>query len=380
MILPRALEKPILTKLQTSSKAVIIYGPRQVGKTTLVKHLMKNTHYKSLLINADEQRYIDILSSRDKLKLHSLVAGYQLVCIDEAQRVPDIGINLKILIDEFPRLKIIATGSSSFDLASKVSEPLTGRTWTYTLYPLSFFELQTLHNGFELTSQLEERLIFGSYPEIFTVQGEEKYQYIRELARSYLYKDVLELAAIKHSAKIYALLKLIAFQIGHEVSLNELGAAVGMSKDTVSKYIDLLEKSFVLFRLKGFSRNLRKEVTKMDKIYFYDLGVRNIVIDNLKGLADRDDHGQLWENFLVAERMKLLSYTQTLSSSYFWRTHTGAELDYIEERGGRLYGYEFKWTYSKKTQGVHSWLKTYPDAKVQYIARDSFLPFVCTPE
>ena len=232
--------------------------------------------------------------------------GYDVLFIDEAQRIPDIGINLKIIHDQLPQLRVIATGSSSFDLANKVQEPLTGRTWTYTLYPISFLELAQHHNSFELAELLEQCLIYGQYPEqLSIVNNSEKYQYLKELATSYLYRDALDLVHIKHADKLHNLLRLLAFQVGSLVSVAELATSLNLSKDTVSSYIQLLEKAFIIFRLKGYSRNLRKEITKMDKIYFYDLGVRNMVIDNLQPLANRNDQGALWENFLIRPKKKV---------------------------------------------------------------------------
>lgn len=376
MFIERILSQGIKQKLQVESKAIILYGPRQVGKTTLVKKLLEELPYRTLSINADEQKYVDVLSSRDFSKLKSLVSGYQLLFIDEAQRIPEIVLNLKILIDNMPELKIIVTGSSSFDLANKVSEPLTGRIWSYTLFPISFLELTGNKNSFELKSQLEERLIYGAYPEIFSIDNDKiKREYLESLSSSYLYKDILELAYLKHSSKIRDLLKLIAFQIGNQVSINELSRMLAIGKATVEHYIDLLEKSFVLFRLSAFSRNLRKEVTKMDKIYFYDLGMRNIIIDNMKPLKDRDDSGKLWENFLIIERLKFLRYTQNLASMYFWRTYTGAELDYVEEKGRELLGYEFKFS-NKAARPPKTWFSTYHKARFQIINQENFLEFV----
>lgn len=371
----RSLTEELKQKVHEDNKAIIIYGPRQVGKTTLVKNLIADLPYKTLLVDGDQQKYIDVLSSKDLIKLKSLIAGYDLLFIDEAQKIPDIGLNLKILIDHLPELKIIATGSSSFDLANKVSEPLTGRAWNYTLYPISYLELSQIYNEFELKSQLEERLIYGSYPEIFSILNvQTKRDYLEQLSNAYLYKDILELASIKQSAKIRELLKLLAFQIGNEVSMNELANTLGISKGTVEHYIDLLEKSFVVFRLSGFSRNLRKEITKMPKIYFYDLGIRNILIDNVKSLGDRNDVGQLWENFLMIERLKFLRYNKILATEYFWRTYTGAELDYIEERDSKLFGYEFKYGH-KTARAPQSWLSTYKNAVFGIINIDNFINF-----
>ena len=376
MVIPRKLTGTVLEKLNSSDKGVVIYGARQVGKTTLVNEIVGGLGLRTLIVNGDQSRYTDVLSSRDLGKIKELVAGYELLFVDEAQRIPEIGINLKIIRDELPRLKLVVTGSSSLDLASKISEPLTGRVWTYRLYPISISELAVLYNDFELGTRLEERLVYGSYPEVFSLEGgERKLEYLQVLSDAYLYKDLLELGGLRNSAKIRDLLKLLAFQIGSEVSLSELGSTLEMSKDTVSRYIDFLEKSYVVFRLSGLSRNLRKEVGKMDKIFFYDLGVRNILIDNLKPLKDRNDAGQLWENLLIVERMKKRAYEGGYPATYFWRTHTGAELDYVEEEGGKLAGYEFKYSY-KNARPPKSWLETYPGSDFGVINLDNWLDFV----
>lgn len=376
MKIPRKLTNIVLEKLVSSDKGVVIYGARQVGKTTLVNEVIGKLGLKTLTVNGDRSRYVDVLSSRDLGKIKDLVAGYELLFVDEAQRIPEIGLNLKIIRDEMPELKLVVTGSSSLDLASRISEPLTGRVWTYKLYPISIGELSGGQNDFELNTQLDERLIYGSYPEIINTQGGgPKKEYLQMLSDAYLYKDLLELGGLKNSSKIRDLLKLLAFQVGFEVSLSELGSSLDMSKNTVSKYIDFLEKSYVVFRLSGLSRNLRKEVGKMDKIYFYDLGVRNILIDNLKSLKDRNDVGQLWENFLVAERIKKKAYSGDYPGIYFWRTYTGAELDYVEEGGGKLSGFEFK--YSQKAPRVpKSWLEAYPGSDFEVVDRNNWLDFV----
>ena len=376
VVIPRKLSGVVMEKLTSSDKGVFIYGARQVGKTTLVNEVIGKLGVRTLVINGDQSRYVSVLSSRDLARIRGLVAGYELLFVDEAQRIPEIGLNLKIIRDELPKLKLVVTGSSSLDLASRISEPLTGRMWTYRLYPIAVSELGGLYNDFELGSALEERLVYGSYPEIFSMDGgSQKREYLQVLADAYLYKDLLELGGLKSSAKIRDLLKLLAFQIGSEVSLSELGTTLEMSKDTVSRYIDFLEKSYVVFRVSGLSRNLRKEVGKMDKIFFYDLGVRNSMIDNFKTLKDRDDAGRLWENWLIVERMKKLAYTGEYPAMYFWRTYTGAELDYVEEGGGKLAGYEFK--YSRKgTRAPKSWLETYPGSSFSVVNKDNWLEFV----
>lgn len=376
MYIPRYLTASILEKLNSSKKGIVIYGARQVGKTTLVNEIIKKLNLQTLIINGDQSRYIDILTSRDLVKIQSLVSGYEMLFVDEAQRIAEIGINLKIILDNLPNLKVIVTGSSSLDLASKISEPLTGRVWSYHLYPVSFLELSGFKNRAELDDNLEERLVYGSYPEIFSYKSLfQKRDYLQNISDAYLYRDLIEFGDIKNSSKIRDLLKLLAFQIGSEVSLTELGTLLSMSKDTVSRYIDLLEKSFIVFRLGGFSRNLRKEVTRMDKVFFYDLGMRNILIDNLKPLKDRNDSGFLWENFLLIERMKHNATKQILYSNYYWRTHTGAELDYVEEKNGTLYGFEFK-SGNKMSKVPTGWLKAYPEAKFQCININNYLDFI----
>lgn len=376
MFINRALSATITEKIKSDNKAIILYGPRQVGKTTLVKNILENTNAKILSINADQQKYIDILSSTDLNKLNSLVSGYDILFIDEAQRIPNIGLNIKILIDNVKNLKIILTGSSSFDLSNKISETLTGRSWTYNLFPISFLELSSIYNHFELNDFLEERLIYGSYPEIFSIKNNnDKKEFLENISNSYLYKDIFDLSNIKNHTKIKDLLKLLAFQIGSEVSINELSNSLGISKDAVENYINLLEKAFVIFRVSGFSRQLRKEIKKMDKIYFFDLGIRNIVIDNLKDLKNRDDGGRLFENFLMLERKKLLNYTKTYASQYFWRTYTGAELDYIEERGGNLHTFEFKFNH-KISKIPQSFIDTYKNSRFETINKDNYIKFL----
>lgn len=365
-----------------SNKIVILYGARQTGKTTLsndfLAKLASQPHSREmrvLKVNADESRYIDVLSSRDLSKMKLFVSGYDLLFIDEAQRIPDIGINLKILHDNLPSLRLLVTGSSSLDLANKIKEPLTGRTSTFTLYPISLSELSEDLNPFEMLERLEQWMIFGLYPDILnqtSVTMKEKY--LHELSDAYLYKDIVAISQIRNSSKIRDLLKLLAFQIGSEVSVNELANQLGMSQETVSSYIDLLEQSFIVFRLGGFSRNLRKEINKRDKIYFWDCGVRNAVINNFSLLSMRNDRGALWENFIIAERLKTSAYQQRHVSSYFWRTYTGAEIDYVEEQSGKLYAYEIKYKQSH-VKAPKTWIENY-GSEFQCITSDNFWEFV----
>ncbi len=372
----RAILEPIITKLAGNNKIVIIYGARQIGKTTLANQIIARLNLKTLKINADEKKYHSILSSRDFAKMRSLVSGYELLFIDEAQRIENIGINLKILTDNLPELKIIVTRSSSFELANKIKEPLTGRTWTYNLYPLSFLELSEKYNKFELKERLDDFLIYGGYPEVFTLENfKDKKKLLEEIAASYLYKDILELESIKKSEKIYKLLQLIAFQIGNEVSTNELAVNLEMGNETVRRYLDLLEKSFVIFRLPALSKNPRKEIAKKDKIYFYDLGVRNVLIDNFNALSDRNDCGALFENFLVAERMKKIKYKEISAGSYFWRAYTGGEIDYVESAAGKFSAYEFKYK-KDNAKRPKKFFESYDASEFKVINRENFLEFV----
>jgi predicted AAA+ superfamily ATPase len=376
MILARHIQTKLENELQKGDKIILLFGARQVGKTTLVQRILAQNTYRALSINADELRFINILSSRDLRQLRDLTGGYELLFIDEAQRIPEIGLNLKIMADNIPDLRLIATGSSSLHLASKTREPLTGRAWTHTLYPIAFCELKHHYNAFELGDMLPERMIYGSYPELFSLEGgEAKHDYLRNLTASYLYKDILEIGNIRHSTKLQNLLKLLAFQIGQEVSFNELGGQLGMSKDTVAAYVDLLEQSYVIFRLHGFSRNLRKEVSKRDKIYFWDVGVRNTIIGNLNPLSERNDVGHLWENLMISERRKWLAYQGALGSIYFWRTYSGAEIDLVEERGGKLSSFEYKWG-NKRVRMPKTFLNTYPEATFDVITPNNFLEHV----
>lgn len=377
MKIQRDLLSVLKNDLEKTNKGLVIYGPRQVGKTTLVNDLLSEFKLKTLILNGDQRgEWWELLTSRELSKLSLLVSGYEVVFIDEAQRIPEIGLSLKILLDNFSKLKVIVTGSSSLDLASKISEPLTGRVYSYKLFPISQGELRKTSTPYEMETQIEERLIYGSYPEIFSLKGTlARSKYLQNLIDTYLYKDLLEFGDIRNSSKIRDLLKLLAFQVGNQVSLSELGNSLELNRITVDRYIDLLEKSFIIFRLPGFSRNLRKEVTKMDKIYFYDTGVRNAIIGNLNLLSSRDDVGKLWENFLIVERMKKLNYGQKIFSLYFWRLSSGAEIDLIEETESQLHGFEFK--YGKKiTKTPKSWTIGYPNATSALINQNNWQDFV----
>jgi uncharacterized protein len=378
LFIDRIIGAQIKKRLTTEPrKIIILYGQRQVGKTTLAQHILAQFPDKKVLqVNADFSPHTAIFSSRDLNQLRLFINGYDYLFIDEAQRIPDIGINLKILHDNFPQLRILVTGSSSLEIANRIQEPLTGRTWTFQLYPFSSQELSNSIGTFEFHNRLEEWLLYGSYPGVYELDNStDKVGFLNELSQAYLYKDILELSGIRQSGKLRDLLRLLAFQIGSEVSYNELGQQLGLDTATIIRYIDLLEKTFVLQTVGGFSRNLRKEISKKQKIYFLDLGIRNALIGQFNPLSMRADRGALWENFLFIERQKLLRNNQIRANTFFWRLQTGAELDYIEEYEGNLYGYEFK-SGKKTAKTPLAWKETYPDAHFQTINNDNWLPFV----
>ncbi|MDO9128339.1 MAG: ATP-binding protein [Anaerolineales bacterium] len=374
------IHRLLLSQLQNSlmpGKVTVLYGPRQVGKTTLATELLKSVTIPYKFINADELTYREVLASQSRQRLGELLGDHRLLVIDEAQRVPDIGLNLKILVDSFPNVSILATGSASFDLASKISEPLTGRKLTFSLYPVSYAELRQAFGDFEVKQQLERWLVWGGYPAVVTTESPPmRERLLGELTGSYLYRDILELEGIRRSEKIVDLLRLLAFQIGQEVSLAEVASSLAVNHKTVERYLDLLEKVFVIFKVRGFSRNLRKEISKNSRYYFYDNGVRNSLIQNFNPLALRNDVGQLWENFLMVERMKANHYASRATNTYFWRTYDQKEIDCVEERGGRLYGYEFKWKGEMRKATRKEFIETYPGAEVSIVTPENFETFL----
>ncbi|MFQ5435438.1 MAG: ATP-binding protein [Anaerolineae bacterium] len=363
-------------------KVLILYGPRQVGKTTLAKDLLSTISFRSRFINADELIYREVLSSQNRQRLGELVGDAELLVIDEAQRVPDIGLNLKILVDNFPDIRFLATGSASFDLANKVSEPLTGRKLTFTLFPVSYGELRQTLGTVEARSELARWLIWGGYPAIAALPDPDlRQRLLGELVGSYLYRDILEMEGIRRSGKIVDLLRLLAHQIGQEVSLSELASNLAINRQTVERYLDLLEKVFVIFRVGGFSRNLRKEVAKSARYYFFDNGVRNSLIQNFNPLHLRNDVGQLWENFLTIERRKLHQAAGRVVNAYFWRTYDRKEIDYVEEWGGRLSGFEFKWGDGRIRRATRTeFLNAYPQAELTVVNQDNFETFLTTTD
>lgn len=366
-----------LASLLVPGKALIIYGPRRAGKTTLLKSYLTSCGLRYRLETGDDVRIRHLLGSGDLKQIVAFAEGFDLVAIDEAQQIPGIGSGLKILVDHLPDLRIIATGSSSFDPAEVIGEPLTGRKRTLTLFPISQMELKQQFNSYDLRQRLQEYLVYGSYPEIVVTEGrKEKIELLEELAGSYLLKDVLALERIRASRTLLDLLKLVAFQVGSEVSLNELATQVKLDVKTVGRYLDILEKAFVLVRVGGFGRNLRNEVTSKAKYYFLDNGVRNAVIGQYNLLDSRNDIGALWENFVVAERLKKRSYIGIYGTFHFWRTYDGKEIDYVEERDGGLFGFECKWPANQRVKPPLKWMESYPGATFELVTPDNYLDFV----
>jgi len=368
--LERKIQKDIEKQL-FKGKAIIIYGARQVGKTTLVKMLQKN-YENSLYINCDEIDVREALQDKTSTELKSFFNNNNLIIIDEAQRVKNIGLTIKLIVDNYPEIQIIATGSSSFELSGEIKEPLTGRKYEYFLYPFSYEELLQLHNKVELKRLLETRIIYGMYPDIIRNNNISE---LKLLADSYLYKDIFQFQNIKNPELLIKLLQALALQIGNEVSYNELASIVGVDKNTIINYINILEKACIVFCLRPFSRNLRNELKKMRKIYFYDTGIRNALINNFNLLSLRDDTGALFENFMIAERVKYNSNNHLNKNIYFWRTHTQKEIDYIEEYSGQLNGFEFK--FSKQDLKVpKEFLENYEKSTIELVNKNNYEKFL----
>ena len=369
--LVRDLSKSIIRKLQPN-KVVIVLGASGVGKTMLVQEVLDQLDEPVLRLNGDDVYVHDRLSIRSVENYKQILGSFKLLFIDEAQKIPDIGSKLKLMVDEIEGLRIIISGSSSFDIYQETGEPLTGRKYAFHLFALSESEYNQVENTISKTDKLRERLIFGNYPELLHIPDRiDKVDYLNEMVSSYLLKDILVFESIKNSQKIFNLLRLIAFQIGGEVSLQELGNQLGISKNTVEKYLDLLAKVFILHRVEGFSKNLRKEITKNSRWYFLDNGIRNAVIANFNPIESRNDVGALWENYMISERLKYQEYKRLSSNNYFWRTHDQQEIDWVEERDGALFGYEFKWK-ETKPKPPSQWINAYPDASFQVIHPENF--------
>jgi predicted AAA+ superfamily ATPase len=357
-------------------KVLIIYGPRQIGKTSLIENFKNSTTLKTLNTTGENIRIRTIFENGDLEEILAFVEGYELLIIDEAQTINNIGFALKLLTDHHKELAIIATGSSSFELANQVGEPLVGRKRTLEMFPISMLELMNIYNNYELKEKLEELLIYGFYPDVITARTTARKQSVAtEIATSYLFKDVLQLDNILSSSKISQIVRLLAFQVGSEVSLNEISTKVGLDVKTVSKYLDILEKSFILKSLGGYSGNLRDEVTQKRKYYFYDTGIRNALVANFNPIELRNDIGALWENFLVMERFKRNAYQEIYANYFFWRTYQSGEIDFIEEREGKLFAYEFKWG-NKSAKFPKKFTSTYANSQTEVINRENFLDFV----
>lgn len=357
-------------------KAIIVTGPRQVGKTTLVRHITQSLDRKTLWLTGDDPETRVLLDNISLARLQAIVGQNEVVVVDEAQRFTNAGLMLKLITDQMPRVQLFVTGSSSLDIASQTKESLTGRKFEFSLYPLSFVEMSR-HRGFlEERSLLEHRMLYGYYPEVADQEPKRAQKTLNDLSDGLMYKDILTLDQIKKPSLLVKLLQALALQLGSEVSYNEVAQLIGADPVTVEKYLDLLEQSFVVFRLPSLSRNARNEIRKGRKVYFFDNGIRNSIIKNFSPLALRTDTGALWENFLLAERMKRNAYTDYLCNTYFWRTTTQQEIDYIEDADGKLHAFEFKWQSSKPARFPKSFQEAYPGSEVTLITRENFETFV----
>ncbi len=357
-------------------KAIIIIGPRQVGKTTLVHQITQNLHLKTLWLTGDDPEARSLLDNISLARLKTLIGQHEVVVVDEAQRFTNAGLMLKLITDHLPQAQLFVTGSSSLDIASQTKESLTGRKFEYTLYPLSFAEMTNHHGYLTERSLLEHRMLYGYYPEVVQNEPSQAQKILNDLTDGLMYKDLLTLDQIKKPSLLVKLLQALALQVGSEVSYSELAQLIGADPLTVEKYTDLLEQSFVLFRLPSLSRNARNEIKKGRKIYFYDNGIRNSILNNFSPLNLRADTGALWENFLLSERMKRNAYTDYFCNSYFWRTTTQQEIDYVEDAGGRLHAFEFKWQHKKTARFPKSFLNTYLGSETQIIDNENFDAFI----
>lgn len=373
-LIKRDLEE-IIKKRLFKGKVIILYGARQVGKTTLVKNILTAYSNDGRYFNCEILSVQKNLETLEPEKIKAFLGEYKLIVLDEAQKIPNIGMVLKIMIDTYPDMQIIATGSSSFELANTVSEPLTGRHFTCTLYPLSVHEISGGQGASLVESKLESLLRFGSYPEVFSLSIDNARERLDEIASDYLYKDVLAFEGMRKSDTVKNLLQLLALQLGQEVSYAELAQQLSVNRITVQRYLDILEKSFVVFRLRAFSRNHRKEISKSVKVYFYDLGLRNSIIQNYNDLDLRTDKGALWENFCIIERQKMNALHKAQTNTYFWRTYAQKEVDYIEESEGQIRGYEFKWNADKSFSPPQEFMKNY-QATVEKIDTGNYWKFL----
>ena len=375
MKIPRFIKSQV-KKRMVPGKVVIILGPRQAGKTTLIREIISEETEPFLFVSGEDRAIKAWLGSQSLEVLRQNIGKHKLLVIDEAQNVPHIGLNLKLIVDHLPDVRVLATGSSSFDISNQTGEPLVGRKWEFVLFPIAQLELSPTEAPFQSEELLPQRLIYGGYPEVVTTVGlSDKRDLLNNIVNGYLYKDLLMFEDIRKSQKILDLLKLLAFQTGQMVSVLELSRNTGLNTRTVEKYLDLLEKVFVLKRIGSFSRNLRKEIAKSSRFYFWDNGIRNAIINNFNELDTRNDIGGLWENYLVIERLKKQHYHKIFSNNYFWRTYDQKELDFVEERDGRLFGYEFKWS-KREVKPPALWLDTYPEATFEVVDRSNYMSFI----
>lgn len=374
----RAIQKSLEKRL-FKGKALLIFGARQTGKSTLVESLLKNQDDEYIVLNGDDADVRQLLSDTTATKLKSIIGNKKIILIDEAQRIKNVGLTLKLITDQIKDVQPIATGSSAFELSSQVNEPLTGRKYEFMLYPLSFQEMVNYHGLLTEKRLIEHRMQFGYYPEIVTNAGEEK-ERLKLLAGSYLYKDLLMLEQIKKPALLEKLLNALALQLGSEVNYNELGQLIGSDRKTVEKYIDLLKKAFVIFELPAFSRNVRNEIKKGKKVYFYDCGIRNAVINNFKPMSSRADTGALWENFVIAERIKLFNNNEKESKLFFWRTSQQQEIDLVEESEDGLKAFECKWNQNAKARIPLTFKENYPEAKIRVVSPENIEDIITSVE
>lgn len=374
-MIKRSIEEKIQNRL-IANKVVLLLGARRVGKTFLMRQILEKYKGKVLVLNGEDFDSLALLEPQSIANYKRLLNGIDLLAIDEAQNIPEIGRKLKLIVDEIPDIKVLASGSSSFDLQNKAGEPLVGRSTQFHLFSFNQVELSQLENMLETKQHLEDRLIYGSYPEVINITDfDQKKDYLRDIVNAYLLKDILSIDGLKNSKKMSELLRLVAFQIGNEVSYDELAKQLGLSRNTVEKYLDLLSKVFVIYRLGAYSGNLRKEISKAGKYFFYDVGIRNAIIGNYNPLVQRNDVGQLWENYLISERLKLNAYTTNDKSFYFWRTYDGQKIDLIEESAGTIQAYEFKWG-DKLPKAPRAFTDNYVGAKFSVINRSNYLDFI----
>ncbi|MEM6298241.1 MAG: ATP-binding protein [Bacteroidota bacterium] len=372
----REIESQLIEYLRPN-KVVVLLGPHRVGKTVLIQQLLEQINEPYLLLHGEDIDVKKQLAYRSTQRYRNFLGDKRLLIIDEAQKIPEVGQVLKLMVDTIPNVKILATGSSAFDLEKFVGEPLTGRKMTFNLFGLSEREFNQTESVFEKEANMRLRLVYGSYPELLHLKNpEERKLYLDELIRSYFLKDILEFDLVRNSEKLLQLLRLLAFQVGSEVSYNELGKQLGVSKNTVERYLDLLSKVYIIHSVGAWSRNLRKEIVKARRWYFYDNGIRNALIGNLNPIEKREDVGKLWENYIISERIKYQKYSGMLVYNYFWRTYDQQEIDWVEDREGKLFAYEFKWNPKKKAKFPKVFQTTYPNSEFQVINTENYLEWV----